>query len=499
MIIKTDQSEIQDYLKDASNTKGFCDSVYFPENKNEIISILKHANYEIIHVTVCGNRTGLTGASVPKGGIVISTEKMNRILEINSKEKYAVVEPGVLLVDFLKEIKTLDLYYPPDPTELNCFIGGTAATNASGAKTFKYGSTRNFILGLEIVLPTGELLSLNRGENIAQKNILIIKTESNHSYKLTVPDLKSELTKNAAGYFCRNNMDAIDLFIGSEGTLGIISKIKLKLLDSPEKILSCVIFFYSEEDGLNFIDEARNISYSTRQKKVNNLIDALALEFFDKNSLKLLFEDYQNIPEDAESAVWFEQELTNDSNDMLTDLWMKLIEKHHGNINKSWIALNEKEKSEFENFRHAISSKVNEFISSHNYRKLGTDFAVPDKQLKTFYKHIKNEVKNAGLDYVIYGHFGNSHIHLNMLPKNDNEFESSKKLYSKICIDAIRTGGTFSAEHGVGKNKTDLLLEMYGENVVKEMFSIKKTLDPNLILCPGNIFNLNWIKRISIR
>jgi D-lactate dehydrogenase (cytochrome) len=179
---------------------------------------------------------------------------------------------------------------------------------------------------------------------------------------------------------------------------------------------------------------------------------------------------------------------------MLTDLWMKLIEKHHGNIDKSWIALNEKEKSEFETLRHSISAEVNEFISSHNYRKLGTDFAVPDRHLKNFYERIKNEVKSAGLDYVIYGHFGNSHIHLNMLPKNDDEFELSKKLYTKICLDAIKTGGTFSAEHGVGKNKTELLLEMYGEQTVKEMFEIKKALDPNLILCPGNIFNQDWIK-----
>ena len=497
MIIKSDQSEIQDYLKDASNTKGFCESVFFPENKNDIISVLKHANDKKISVTVCGNRTGLAGASVPKGGIVISTEKLNRILEINPGEKYAIVEPGVLLADFLNEIKTYGLYYPPDPTEPNCFIGGTIATNASGAKTFKYGSTRNFILSLEIALPTGEMVSINCGENFAEKNVLNLKTESNQIYKLKIPDLKSDLTKNAAGYFCRKDMDAIDLFIGSEGTLGIFTKIKLKLLNSPEKILSCVIFFNSEEDGLNFIEEAREKSYLTRENKDNSSIDALALEFFDKNSLHLLIESYPNIPEEAESAVWFEQELTTESSERLTELWMSLIENHNGNINKSWIALDEKEKSEFENFRHAISAKVNEFISSHNYRKLGTDFAVPDKHLKNFYSQIKKEVRSAGLDYVIYGHLGNSHIHLNMLPKNDDEFESAIKIYSKICTDAIKIGGTFSAEHGVGKNKTDLLLEMYGENVVREMFVIKKTFDPHLILCPGNIFNQDWIKNQS--
>ena len=172
MIIKTEQNEIQDYLKDASNTKGFCDAVVFPENKDEVISILKKANSEKTKVTVCGNKTGLAGGSVPSGGIVLSTEKLNKIIEINSKDKFAIVQPGVLLSNFLNEIKPSKLYYPPDPTELNCFLGGTVATNASGSKTFKYGSTRNFVFGIEIVLPSGELLNLERGQTFAYGNEL---------------------------------------------------------------------------------------------------------------------------------------------------------------------------------------------------------------------------------------------------------------------------------------------------------------------------------------
>ncbi|MCW8818321.1 MAG: FAD-binding oxidoreductase, partial [Ignavibacteriaceae bacterium] len=256
MIIKSKQNEIQDYLKDASNTKGFCDAVVYPENTTDIINILLDANKKKTKVTVCGNRTGLTGASVPMGGIVLSTEKLNKILEINADKKIAIVESGVLLSDILKGIKSKNLYYPPDPTELNCFIGGTVATNASGSKTFKYGPTRDFILGMEIVLPTGLILKLNRGENFAKKNNLILKTNSGKTYKLNLPEMKSIQTKNAAGYFCKENMDAIDLFIASEGTLGIITKIKLKLLKPPEDIISCVLFFNDETTAINFLEEA---------------------------------------------------------------------------------------------------------------------------------------------------------------------------------------------------------------------------------------------------
>lgn len=489
MIIKKEQSEIQNYLKDASNTEGFCEAVAFPESTDDIISIIKKANIDRTIVTVCGNKTGLAGGSVPQGGIVLSTEKMNRILEINETEKYAVVEPGVILSDFLTELKSRKLYYPPDPTELNCFIGGTVATNASGSKTFKYGPTRDFVLGFEIILPTGELLFLERGDTFANNNILELKVRDGKSINLIIPNVRSVPTKNTAGYFCKENMDAVDLFIGSEGTLGIFSKIKLKLLDAPENILSAVIFFNTEEDGLNFIQQSRQMSIDSRTKNLFVSIDALALEYFDKHSLDFLRDEFQTIPVSASSAVWFEQEVNQLNGEQITELWIQLIESHNGDLSNSWIAMNEKDKAKFIEFRHSISAKVNEFISSRKMRKLGTDFAVPTEMLKPFYYQIKDEVVKAGLDYVIYGHFGNAHIHLNMLPKNQLEFEAAKKLYNEMCVLAIDAGGTFAAEHGVGKNKKDLLYEMYGKEVIREMFNIKKTIDPNLILGIGNIFN----------
>lgn len=488
MITKTEQNEIQDYLKDASNTKGYCDAVVYAENTKDVISILQNANENKIKVTACGNKTGLSGGSVPNGGIVLSTERMNKILEINNKEKFALVESGVLLSDFLKELKLNNLYYPPDTTELNCFLGGTVATNASGSKTFKHGPTRDFVLALELVLPTGELLYLERGQCFADKFNLSFATIGGNEFKLKIPRTKTLPTKNTAGYFCRENMDVVDLFIGSEGTLGVFTKLKLKLLNAPEKVLSSVIFFHSEVDGLNFIDDARTDSYSSRAKNSSNSVDALSLEYFDKNALDFLRSDFPNIPEDANSAVWFEQETSDMSIQTITDLWISLIEKHNGDLNNSWIAMNEKDKQQFVEFRHRISAKVNEYISQRNLRKLGTDLAVPDHLLKSFYYQLKQDVNNAGLDYVIYGHFGNSHIHLNMLPKNSEEFEKAKSLYYEMCLTAIKLGGTFSAEHGVGKNKKHLLNKMYGEAIMNEMLGIKQKLDPNLILGDGNIF-----------
>ena len=487
MIIKNTPDEIQNYLVDASNYHGFCDAVYIPSDVNEIRNILKEANSKKQKVTIAGNGTGLTGARVPQGGIVISTEKMNTVLEINSENKYAAVEPAVILKEFQEKVRDYNLLYPPDPTEGNCYIGGTIATNASGEKTFKYGSTRAYVNKLEIVLADGDLLKLERGKWIAEEYKLNFKTETRKEYNIEIPVINMPLTKNAAGYYCNKNMDAIDLFIGSEGTLGVITKAELKLVPYPEKIISCIIFFNSEEDGLKFIYDARDKSYQTRK---NNTVDinALALEFLDENSLNFIKEDYPQIPTNAEAAVWFEQEVNSSSEETLLGKWMELINLHNGDEDSAWFASNQKEKKNLEEFRYNIALKVTDYLAQYKVNKLGTDMAVPDERFDEFYHFCIEEMIKNKFNYVAYGHFGNSHLHMNLLPRNEEEYERGKIIYRNVYSKAIALGGTVSAEHGIGKIKTDYLLEMYGEKIISEMAKIKKQLDPNLILGYGNIF-----------
>jgi len=487
MIVKTKIDEIENYLIDASNTKGFCDSVYFPETADDIVQIVKEANQNNISVTVTGNRTGVTGAGIPEGGIVISTEKLNKVIDVDEENHFAVVQSGVPLSDLEKAVKEKHLFYPPDPTEKSCFIGGNVATNASGARTFKYCSTRDFILELEIVLPDGELLFLKRNEVFAKDFFLTLKTASGKLIKLELPDYKMPPTKNAAGYFCKKDMDAVELFIGSEGTLGIVTKIKLRLLPLPLNEISCILFFISEENALQFLTGARNESFQSRNLNSTDTIDATALELFDANSLNFLREEFSNIPVDSKAAIWFEQHCKNNE-EILLEKWINLFIKYEGKEDEAWFAMTDKDKEQIINFRHAISVNVNEYMTKNNFRKLGTDAAVPDDKFIDFYYEIKSEVEKTKLDYVIYGHAGNSHLHLNMLPKTEEEFEKGKELYRNICNKAIKLGGTFSAEHGVGKNKTEYLVEMYGEENINKMRLVKKTLDPNYILGVGNIF-----------
>src|ERR1035437_3186600 len=493
MIVKTRIDEIQNFLSDASNYKGFCEAVYFPENTSEVSQILKEANANKIPVTVAGNGTGLTGARVPQGGIVISTDRLNKILEINSDKMYAIAEPGVLLSDLLDVLNKKDLLYPPDPTESNCYLGGTVATNASGEKTFKYGPTRNYILELEIVLADGEILNLKRGEYLADKFELHLKTDSGKEINIHLPSYKMPKAKNSAGYFVKPGMDAIDLFIGSEGTLGVITRIKIMLLPNPEKIISCVVFFESEENALDFIQKGREISYTSRAYNNIQAIDALSLEYFDEKTLDFMREDYKQIPSNAKAGVWFEQEVSKVNEGFFLDQWLTLIGEFNGDEGSAWFAFTEADKEKLQIFRHAISQKIIELVAKNNVKKLGTDVAVPDIKFRELYNFSKKAVQKLKFIYLIYGHFGNSHMHLNILPRTEEEYFKGEIVYRAICKKAVELGGTISAEHGIGKLKTDYFIDMYGKGIIKKMAELKKTLDPNMILGVGNIFKANII------
>lgn len=489
MIIKNDKSDFESYLVDEANFKGNCKSVYFPESESEIYSILKEANNTKTKVTISAARTGLNGGCVPQDGILISTEKLNKIISIDTDSKNAVIQPGVILCDLQKKVESLKLFYPPDPTETNCTLGGNVATNASGARTFKYGSTRNFVEEISIILPTGESTTIKRGEYFSGDNNIDFITEDGKTINLTLPNYKMPEVKHAAGYFNKNKMDLIDLFIGSEGTLGILTKIKLKLINLPQNVLSMIIFFDNENNIFSFVNDIRLKSIDN-----SNKLDLREIEFFDKNSLNILRTDFPNIPKNAKGAVWIEQEFELADEENILQVIDKRIEVHKGNVENIWFALNQKEQNELKKFRHAIPIKVNEIISSRELFKIGTDTAVPDDKFDIFYNYTKHLIKEHNLDYVVYGHVGNSHLHFNMLPKDKDELLLCRQLYRKICTKSVKLGGTISAEHGIGKLKTNYLLDMFGKENILQMAKLKKSLDPNMILNVGNIFDESLLK-----
>src|SRR2546421_9322621 len=225
MLVKSNQDAIQSFLADASNLAGgHASRVLVPETSEEVADALARATRELTPVTVAGAGTGIVGGRVPFGGVVLSTQRLNHIGEIVREDGggRATAEAGVVLADFQREVRSEGLLYPPDPTESSCYLGGTVATNASGARTFKYGPTKCYVRRLKVALATGDLLDIGRGEIFADADGRIrVALGGGRSIDAHLPSYTMPATrKHAAGYYVAPGMDLIDLFVGSEGTLG---------------------------------------------------------------------------------------------------------------------------------------------------------------------------------------------------------------------------------------------------------------------------------------
>ncbi|HEU5459142.1 MAG TPA: FAD-binding oxidoreductase [Pyrinomonadaceae bacterium] len=472
----SNQYEIESFLSDASFIRdGHADRVVFPETIEDVSQVLEAANRDRVPVTVSGAGTGTVGGRVAFGGIVLATDKLNSIKKIVHEEGggYAVAEAGVILSDLQRAVDHEGLLYPPDPTERGCFIGGTVATNASGARTFKYGPTRNYIRRLKVVLASGEIVDLRRGEVRADANnrIQVGRVEAQ------LPSYQKPATrKNASGYFVAPEMDAVDLFIGSEGTLGVICEVETRLLPKPEGLLSGVVFFENEADVLALVADAR-----TR-------VDARALEFFDRESLNFLREKYPEIPLKAVGAIFFEQETSTETEEAVLNEWMALLDQHHA-FADSWFATNEQDQARLREFRHQLPVLMNEWFARYNQRKVSTDMAVPDEAFAGLFRLYKDTLRDSHLRYTIFGHIGDNHVHVNILPRDDSEATHARELYMRFLKYAASVGGTLSAEHGVGKLKRDYLRLFYNDAQLREMAALKRAFDPNGILGRGNIFS----------
>lgn len=511
MQVKTQHDGLENYLTDASNMPGgHAEKLFVPESVSDIAEILREANSSGTPVTVSGARTGTVGGAIPFGGYVISLEKLNKIKKIDKGAMTAVVEPGVTLADFQKAVEAEGLFYPPDPTEWSCQIGGTVATNASGARSFKYGATRNYVKALKVVLADGDAIELTRKEAVSENGEPIpVETNAGRTLEIKIPTYtRPKVRKNVSGFFVSQPMDAIDLFIGSEGTLGVITEVELSLVSKPEGFFSGIVFFERNNDLLAFVDETKQVSFASRaerttpsaktprpllRKEGSHCLDASLIEYFDDRALNFIREKFPETPSGMAGAIFFEQETTASNEDELFEHWSALLEKHNADLERSWFTTTDQDREKMRSFRHSLPVSVNEHVVRNKQKKVGTDMAVPDAEFAQFLKFQKAMLDASGIDYVIFGHIGDCHLHANLLPKDEREAERSRHLYGRFVAQAIMLGGCVSAEHGIGKLKRKYLGAMMGERYLNEMAAIKKVLDPNGILGVGNIFDPRYL------
>lgn len=446
----------QSYLEDASGFRGHAERVIIPADESGVIAALHEASAAAVPVTIAGAGTGVTGARVAQGGWVLSLEKLTR-LEIHSG--YAVAGAGVILRDLHAAAQASGQFYPPDPTEISASIGGIIATNASGARSFKYGATRRWIERLRVVLADGTLLDIGRGDAI--------------DFNPGAMPL-ADVTKNTAGYLLRPGMDWIDLFTGSEGTLGVVTEARLRLLPAPAAVLGGVIFFPGDDLALDAVDHWRAAS-------------PRMLEYFDAPSLALLRGRFAEIPAAARAAILFEQELASAADDDIIETWLARIEASHA-LGESWLAETPADRERFRRFRHALPELVNDTVRRNGTLKMGTDHAVPlnrNREMLAYYRRrLEQEFPER---FVIFGHIGDAHVHVNILPSREDA-ERASALLAEFAAHAVSLGGTVSAEHGLGKRKAHLLALQYAPEHLDAMRAVKRRLDPQTILGRGTLF-----------
>lgn len=473
---KTDPDIIKGYLEDSSNlTGGHADGLYLPENEAEISAALAECVANKTPLTVSAGQTGTTGGCIPFGGWLLTTQKLNKIINIDQGQKFAVVQPGVTLEELEKAVAKENLLYPPDPTEKKATIGGNVATNASGGCCYRFGATRNWVRRLKIVLPSGVSLNLKRGlMKASPKNEFVLPNGT-----FPIPNYAMPKTKNAAGYFAAPGMDLVDLFIGSEGTLAIVSEIEVGLAPALEETFDLVAFFPGEDKAVDFVLESK-----AKEDRAINFY-----EFFDENTLQMLKPSFPRIPSGAKAAVYVEQEIVAE-NKAYMDYWAGLLEKYGASLDDCWLGAEAGQKAELTQFRHAIPEHINEIFKQHHQIKLATDIAVPEGKFKEMFSFYNSQLTtyNSQLFYIKFGHIGDNHLHVNLVAKKEEFLPLAKELIMRFVWKAVELGGTVSAEHGIGKIKHDYLKEMYGQAGVSEMVRIKKIFDPALVLGRGNVF-----------
>ncbi len=477
------------------------DSVESPETEKDLVRILQTSSNL---VTFRGAGTGVTGGCVPtQGGIILATERMlkaalpdgyrqvddedviGRSVSIGLRESEALVPPGISL-QTLDHVLADHGMLMPNPTASDALLGAATNTNASGTRTFAFGAMRENIDSLRVVLADGDVLALRRGEVSAEGRRLRLTTLGGTIYEVTVPSYRMFPGKNAAGLYAKPEMDAIDLFIGSEGLLGAVSQVGLRLKPRRD-VESGLFFFENQEAALRFIDSARPKRYDG--KTGTGLI---SLEFYDRNSLELAGGKQEvELPAKAACAVQYEYFSGDEAVEhVLADLY-----EAHGVVD-NW------QDHRVVAFRHAVPETINGIIARYRMRKLGTDFAVPAEQFPAMMAAYGEAIsrfdaacQTEGPHSALFGHVGNHHLHLNLIPRNPAEAEVALRIYTGLARKAVQLGGTVSAEHGVGKKMIDgkpYLHMMYGDQGLREIAAVKRVLDPRMRLNRGNMIGLEY-------
>lgn len=512
-----DTDRVAGHLEDASHFPGgHTRALFLPASEAEVAGVLQRSE----RVLAIGAQSSLTGGATPMGDTLLGTSRLNGIEAIGPD--WVRVQPGVSLAALDAALAAEGRDYPPVPTFQGAFVGGIVSTNAAGAATFKYGATRRWVRAITVVLASGDVLDIERGVTHAHPDGFFELDLAGGSARVPVPSYRMPaVPKLSAGYFAEPGMDLIDLFIGSEGTLGVITSVTLSVL--PERRSTCLAFMTlpDRDAALSLVARLRQESMAAWRTGDRSGIDVSSVEHMDRRALDLVRANgidrrhHLTIPDDGamglliglevdaglDAARMYDEIGRLDSGAApdtgLTRFCALLAE--YGALERTELAAPEDcaRRAQLFDLREAVPAAVNQQVGwaqghvDPRITKCAADTAVPFDRIGAFLEACDAEAARGDLDLAVWGHLSDGNLHPNVIPRAAQDVERGADAIRALGREAIRLGGTPLAEHGVGRNpvKQQLLIDLYGESGVDEMRRVKAALDPEWKLAPGVIFS----------
>lgn len=514
--IESDDSHdlISRYLEDAAHYPGgHATAVLRPRTVDELSASLVAPRRAL----VVGAQSSLTGGATPSHDVVIATERLDAVRVEGQRIRAGA---GVPLQTLQNTLAARGRWFPPAPTYLGAFAGGAAATCAAGAATFKYGTVRDWIDGLTVVLPCGDVITMMRGEYAAAPDGSFEIETSSGVRTIRLPSLPMpDVPKCSAGYFIKPAMDLIDLFIGSEGTLGAIGEVIFKTAPLPAGFCRAFVPVADERLGIELVSELRDHAIATWRSGDPNGLDIASIEHIDARSIEVVREDgvdrrlditlprgtgiallidIELSPQAAAGDAWriIESALERDAVDAPLTRFCRLLQRH-GALDDAEITLpgDRSRAAAFAELREAVPAGVNRRVAlarQHDaaISKTAADMIVPFERFAEMMTTCRRLFAEQQLDLAVWGHISDGNVHPNVIPRSADDVNRGRAAILALGQEVIAMGGSPLAEHGVGRNpvKQQLLRQLYGADGVEAMRAIKLSLDPNCSLASGVIF-----------
>jgi D-lactate dehydrogenase (cytochrome) len=510
-----DADTIAAHLEDAAHYPGgHAAGVARPRSEADVSRLM----LTLERLLPIGAQSSLTGGATPFGEVVVDMSRMSAI--VSAGESRIAVEAGATLVDVIAALAPLGASFPPAPTFTGASVGGCVANNAAGAATFKYGSIRRWVEALTVVLAHGEVLDLARGECTADASGFVIET-GGEPIRVPLPSYRMpDVAKRSAGYHAEPGMDLVDLFIGSEGTLGIVTGVTLRALHPAPAIALALVCCPSEAVALDVVTELRQASHDTWRSRNPTGIDACAVEHVDERSIALVRSHGDlaalnlDVPEGTGVALIVQLELPRGttsadvydrvasalapgSGDSAIARFCRLLDRH-GLLEHTELAAPDDthRQQQLVRFRESVPARVNQIVGAHKrdidqrIEKTAADMVVPFERFAEMMEAYRRGFDRRGLDFAIWGHISDGNVHPNVIPRSADDVVRGKDAILEFGREAARLGGCPLAEHGVGRNpvKQTLLRQLYGEAGIEQMRAVKRALDRTWKLAPGVIF-----------